>query len=484
MTASVRREKGGTPRRKELQGCILSEAMKPKDTQPPLLAGDLPSWAYALCAVGARTAGVVRAYFKSRQKTDLFGIKDEEALKTVGDALRKGWTDEEACTVVDACIKAFAEGRRINLPSLSGWVLLHVNDSAAVLDCMSIEPPEEISIIKVLSRAGSQKLVFLARWTLTQQQVVLKKITGLPEIAHKLVARELRTNPLSMKHPNIIETHLLKNTNGEAFLVEKYIQPVLNDAWRSNGTQEAANLLYNNADAMTFLHSQRIVHGDIKPDNIARDGEAYILLDFGICRPAAEFTGEITATGSLRTRAPELLENNAYQVEAPKVDVWALGATVYNALVGRFPLINEGEAIPRASDRERRASFEGELTRRSREEWHQRVDLSLVPDVIRPLLGSALEKDPSRRCAASDLLKTADKELAALIRKPSEVGRFAPIDEYEQIKRYFPERRIISLMPMTERQNLEQKLRGLFQNDGFTEFQKHELQSLISEVAG
>ena len=64
-----------------------------------------------------------------------------------------------------------------------------------------------------------------------QQQVVLKKITGNPDIANKLVARELRTNPLFMRHPNIIETHLLKNAGGETFLVEKFIQPVLNDAW-------------------------------------------------------------------------------------------------------------------------------------------------------------------------------------------------------------------------------------------------------------
>jgi serine/threonine protein kinase len=425
---------------------------------------------------------VVKGYFKTRQKTDLFGIKDEEALKAVGDVLRKGWTDGEAAKVVGACIEAFAGGQPINLPSLSGWVLLHNNDSAAVLDCMRIQPPEEISIIKVLSRAGSQKLVFLARWRLTQQQVVLKKITGLPEIANKLVARELRTNPLSMKHPNIIETHLLKNTDGEAFLVEKFIQPVLNDAWRSNGAQEAANLLYNIADATTFLHSQRLVHGDIKPDNIARDGEAYILLDFGICRPVAEFTGEITATGSLRTRAPELLQNNSYAVDPPKVDVWALAATVYNALAGRFPLIDAGEDIPRASDHGRRAEFERELARRSREEWSRRVDLSLVPDVIRPLLEEALEKDPGRRCTASDLMKHAEKELAALIRKPSDVGRFAPIDEYEQIKRYFPGRRIISLMPMTERQNLEQKLRGLSENDGFTDFQKRDIDRLICET--
>ncbi len=456
--------------------------MKPKEPASPEQQGELPSWAHALCAVGSQTAAVVRGYFHDRKAGGLFGVMDEESLKTIGDILRKGWADTEAAKVVDACIRAFADGQRVDLPALSGWVLLHANDSAAVLDCMKIQPPEEISIIKVLSRAGSQKLVFLARWRLTQQQVVVKKITANPEVANKLVARELTTNPLSMKHPNIIETHLLKNISGEAYLVEKFIQPVLNDAWRSNGTQEAANLLYNVADAITFLHSKRLVHGDIKPDNIARDGEAYVLLDFGICRPVEQFTGEVTATGSLRTRAPELLDSNSYAVDPPKVDVWALGATVYNALVGRFPLIDAGEDIPRASDGERRTHFESELQRRAREEWQIRVDLSLVPEVIRPLLMNALERDPSRRCAAGELLQLAEKELSALIRKTSEVGRFAPIDEYEQIRMYFPERRVISLMPMTERQKLEQKLRSLQANDGFTDFQKRDIARLITDT--
>jgi len=463
-----------------LPRCILSN-MK-KETQPHPAVAELPSWAHALSAVGQHTASVVRSFFLEYRKPDLFGAKDEEALKTVGDVLRKGWTDGEAAKVVEACIHSFTQGKRIDLLSLSGWVMLHCDDSAAVLDCMSIQPPEQISIIKVLSRAGSQKLVFLARWTLTQQQVVVKKIHAERELANKLVARELRTNPLSMRHPNIIETHLLKNADNESFLVEKFIQPVLNDGWRSNGSQEATNLLYNIADALRFLHAKRLVHGDIKPDNIARDGEAYILLDFGICRTVEEFTGEATATGSLRTRSPELLEANAYTVDAPRADVWALGATVFNALVGRFPLVNENEPIPRASHPTERADFEKVLAQRARDEWAKRVDLHLIPEVMRPLLRQALEKDPKNRCTAADLVQMADKELSALIRKPSDLGRFAPVDEYEQIKRYFPERRIIRLMPITERQNLELKLRSLQQNDGFTESQKRDIEQLAQQV--
>lgn len=62
------------------------------------------------------------------------------------------------------------------------------------------------------------------------------------------------------------------------------------DDWDSGGIQEAANLLFNISDAVAFLHSQDYVHGDIKPDNIGKEDDNYILLDFGICRRTSEFT--------------------------------------------------------------------------------------------------------------------------------------------------------------------------------------------------
>ena len=117
--------------------------MKPEEPQPKVL----PSWAHSLCAVGPQTRSVVVGYFDTQHQPDLFGAKDEEALKTVGAALG-GWKDTEAAKVVSACIFAFTDGRRIDLPSLSGWILLHVNDSASVIDCMRVQPPEEIRILR------------------------------------------------------------------------------------------------------------------------------------------------------------------------------------------------------------------------------------------------------------------------------------------------------------------------------------------------
>ena len=150
-----------------------------------------------------------------------------------------------------------------------------------------------------LPQQGSQKIVFEASWGLYQKTVILKKLLN-PEI---LLHREMQSFPLSTnEHPNIIKTYTLSNRS-ETFLVEDKIR-TLDDTWTSHGTEETALLIHDIAAALCYLDDKGLVHGDIKPDNIGLDQRRFVLLDFGICRPASEFVGAYAATGSLRTRAP------------------------------------------------------------------------------------------------------------------------------------------------------------------------------------
>ena len=451
--------------------------MKPKGGNDVPDVAQWPAWALNLAEIGMQTATLLQQFFRAEKRSDLFSTADQLALKSLGDALAAGWSDREAARVVQRAIDRMVSGDTLDVPSLARWVRQHPDNADAVLDCISVEPPDEISIIKVLSRAGSQKLVFSGIWRLTQSRVVVKRLTG-SNVA-KVLSRELRTNPLSMKHPNIIETHHLKNSKGEVFLVERHLPEVLADSWRSHGIHEAANLLYNIADALAFMHARELVHGDVKPDNIGRDDGAYILLDFGICRPITEFAKEATATGSLRTRAPELLTTDKYD-DARKVDVWALGATVFNALTGRFPLVDVGEPIPRISAPEERARFEQILASRVKDEWDRRVDLQLLPEAIRPILELALRKEPAERCSAAQLKERAENLLSAFLRNQSR-SRFSPIDEFNQIADHFPPPIVLKLMPSTEREILKQRILEL--SDGFAATEKGRVQDLMRHLS-
>jgi serine/threonine protein kinase len=459
---------------------------KPKDDQmkPQRQGMQMPDWAYSFSALGGNTRDVIQRYFRERKSQDLFDISDDEAMKSIADALGHGWDDSEAAKVVTEFATLINSGRHIETSSLRRWILSHQNDAAAVIDCMSVEAPNEISIIKVLSRAGSQKLVFLATWHLMQRQVVVKRLTGPPEIARLIMERESHSHPLAMAHPNIIQTHFLENDKGERFLVERCLPVLLSDSWESHGIQEAANLLYDIANALEYLHSNELVHGDIKPDNIGREGENYILLDFGICRSSKEFTADVTGTGSLRTRAPELLEDNAY-IDPPKSDVWALGATVYNALNGRFPLFGAGEKPPRASHQSERSTFEVELVRRAREEWAHRVDLKRIPAPIQGVLAHALERDPSARFSATQLKQHAARELSMFLRDPlkeKKEKRFSPLDELHQLTAYLPSQDVLQMMPQIQKEKLKGKLLSLKNNYQFNTEQVSAIDKLLKGV--
>jgi hypothetical protein len=172
-----------TSKRPPLQGRIDGEMLS------------MPSGAHALSALGPETEKVVHRLLQIKDDRNLFSQVEEGDLKKLAEALHKGWSDEQASTLVSEYEEVVASGRRLNISSLTRWVLSHTNDANAVIDCMSVDPPEEINIIRVLSRAGSQKLVFLATWKLTQKQVVLKRLIGSPEVQRAKVTRESRSHP-------------------------------------------------------------------------------------------------------------------------------------------------------------------------------------------------------------------------------------------------------------------------------------------------
>ena len=442
----------------------------------------LPSGAHALAAQGPKTEAVVHRLLDSEATASLFVTVDQGDFKKLADAFKE-WSDEESARIVDEYAQAMSRHRRLDASALCRWVLSHSNDAAAVLDCMSVDPPEDINIIRVLSRAGSQKLVFLATWRLTQRQVVLKKLTGPPELQQVVMRRESQSHPLSMVHQNIIETHYLSNGRGESFPVEDYLPFLLSDGWRSNGIHEAANLLFDISSALRFLHEDlHLVHGDVKPDNIGRKGDNYILLDFGICRAESDFAADATATGSLRTRAPELFETDSYP-HPTKVDVWALGATVFNSVVGRFPFFDRDESPPRVSTPEEREQFELQLRKRVENEWQQRVDLSSIPNPLRDLLRHTLERNPERRYSAEQVCAEAERNLSAYLRQGPAEGRFSPLQELEQLDRHLGGGAGLRLMPQTEKQELLRRLDEIRQTTGLETAHRDRIQGLVARIS-
>ncbi len=443
----------------------------------------LPSSAHALSAIGKKTANTVHELLAVEKEHNLFNQVRGDDLKKLADALRIGWSDEQASEIVKIYAGIVSSGRNLQATSLCRWVLAHPNDASAVCDCMSIDPPDGIEITRLLSRAGSQKLVFLATWRLAQRQVVIKWLTGPSEVRDVIMTRETRSHPLSLVHRNIIETHCLTNNKGEPFLVEERLPVLLSDSWRSKGIQEASNLLGDIASALNYLHvNLDLVHGDIKPDNIGKKGEDYILLDFGICRKSKDFSADATATGSLRTRAPELITDDTYQYPH-KVDIWALGATVFNSIEGKFPLFDKNELIPRVSNPEKRTEYEELLKRRVEKEWEKRVDVSNISEPIGNILKKILVKDPKDRLTAKQLIEMAEKKLTPYLRNPDVVGHFSPLDELQQLRDFLPEARTLKMMSINQKQSLRGRLNIIKSINGLSGTDKSYIENLCQQLS-
>ncbi len=430
---------------------------------------DLSAAGHAIAAIGPACSALMHEPAVIEwASAGLFEVEEQAGLRRLAAALDPSdqpagrWSDDKAAQVVRLYIDERRQTGAVDIEDLARWVCVHVDDVEAVRDCVTLDPPQQIKILRRLPKVGSQKIVFLATWTSQGRQVVLKKPLGPAEQTARIVFRESQTHPFQMGgHPNIIDSYVLANQHGDIFLVEEHLNTVLDDQWRSPGTEEAANLLFDIANALSYIHDVfASVHGDVKPDNIGLRRENYVLLDFGLCRPIDQFA-EVTPTGSLRTRAPELLLDGRYDDPRP-ADIWALCASVFNAVEGRFPLFEPGETPARVSNPAGRQEFEQRLATRARDEWSERVTLRRADNDLARVLCAGLERSPTNRPNAQELREMARRSLGSCLRTtPSSEAssRFSVLEEAEAyLSEYGPRPELKRLMPVATRRQLKSLL--------------------------
>ena len=146
-----------------------------------------------------------------------------------------------------------------------------------------------------------------------------------------------------LSHPNIVNVYDVGEDNGIYFIVMELVQGItLKNYIDMKGKldiREALNISVQIASGLSAAHDNRIIHRDIKPQNIimSRDGKVKVT-DFGIAKVADSTTVTTTAAGTVHYISPEQARGG-YSDE--KSDIYSLGITMYEMVTGRVPF--EGE---------------------------------------------------------------------------------------------------------------------------------------------
>jgi tRNA A-37 threonylcarbamoyl transferase component Bud32 len=144
-----------------------------------------------------------------------------------------------------------------------------------------------------------------------------------------------------ISHPNVVTVHDVVDDEGLPSIVMEYVPSItLGELIKKSGPMspaEAARIGRGMIAALRAAHAAGVLHRDVKPGNVllGKDGRV-VLTDFGIAQ--ASGTSTLTRTGeligSIDFLSPERLTSGA---PGPEADLWALGATLFQAVEGRSP---------------------------------------------------------------------------------------------------------------------------------------------------
>lgn len=241
---------------------------------------------------------------------------------------------------------------------------------------------------------------------------------GYPDVAIKVipsgrvsyaVRREVSVH-FKLDHPNIVGLHevlAVSAPGAKAPPLALVMELCKNDLFselasaRILSPSTVRSRMMDVARAVQYMQSQKLVHGDLKLENIAigYDGVAK-LLDFGCAREVQSSTQSFG--GTLQYLAPEMVATASNPAGSPpsfETDMWALGVILYTCVAGAYPFNAHGRHG--ASEVELDAVTRNNILYDNYAPFRSSVR---VPTDLRWAIHGLLQKDPKRRLSIDQLI--------------------------------------------------------------------------------
>src|SRR3954466_5434725 len=192
---------------------------------------------------------------------------------------------------------------------------------------------------------GGMATVYLAQDLKHDRRVAIKVLK--PELAVVIGAgrflREIKTIA-TLQHPHILGLIDSGEVNGTAYYVMPFVEgESLRDRLRRERQlpiADAVRIARDVASALDYAHRHGVIHRDIKPENILLYDGSAVVADFGISLAVQSAGGaRLTQTGLLLGTPAYMAPEQAMGERAidGRADIYALGAVLYEMLVGEAP---------------------------------------------------------------------------------------------------------------------------------------------------
>ncbi|MCB9756109.1 MAG: serine/threonine protein kinase [Myxococcales bacterium] len=284
--------------------------------------------------------------------------------------------------------------------------------------------PSELVGVTINERYRVEKLIGLGGMGAVYRghHVVIEKLVAIKvmnpvysasEVDLERFLREARSAS-QIRHENVVDiTDFGYSEGGQAFLVMEYLDgedlATLLARERRISWKRLVAIALQICAGLKAAHARGIIHRDMKPDNcfiVKREGgrDLVKVLDFGIAKVVNE-RRETSLTGQALIGTPEYVAPELVLGEPPdaRVDIYALGVVMYEALTGRVPFRSD--------------TYMGTL------QLHLRGELvapdraapdAEIPAGISDIIARALSREPARRFQDIESLEGALRETCGL----------------------------------------------------------------------